>query len=116
MLTKTFRMAVVLSVLSLSVLAAVPPSQHVVLLVEENHSYSSVINNPAMPYFNSLAKNYALLTNYYANVHGSLPNYLEMTTGQIETMNDAYTGTISADNVVRELLLMGKTWKSYAES
>ena len=55
---------------STSLFAAVPPSQQVVLLVEENHSYSSVINNPAMPYFNSLAKNYALLTNYYANVHG----------------------------------------------
>jgi phospholipase C len=113
---KTSCTAAMLLASSTSLFAAVPPSQHVVLLVEENHSYSSVINNPAMPYFNSLAKNYALLTNYYANVHGSLPNYLEMTTGQIETMNDAYTGTISADNVVRELLLMGKTWKSYAES
>lgn len=113
---KSFCSATSLLAGSLSSLAAVPPSQHVVLLVEENHSYSSVINNPAMPYFNSLAKNYALLTNYYANVHGSLPNYLEMTTGQIETMSDAYTGTVSADNIVRELLVMGKTWKSYAES
>jgi phospholipase C len=116
MLTKTFRMAVVLSVLSLSVLAAVPPSNHVVLLVEENHSYSSVINNPAMPYLNSLAKSYSLLTNYYANTHPSLGNYFEMTTGQRITNNDSYGGTVSADNLVRELLPLGKTWKSYAES
>jgi hypothetical protein len=41
---------------------------------------------------------------------------LEMTTGQIITNNDSYSGTVSADNIVRELLPMGKTWKSYAES
>jgi hypothetical protein len=39
-----------------------------------------------------------------------------MTTGQIATTNDNYTGTISVDNIARELLLSGKTWKSYAES
>ena len=116
MFTKTFRIVIVLSILSLTVLAAVPPSSHVVLLVEENHSYSSVLNNPAMPYLNSLAKSYSLLTNYYANTHPSLGNYFEMTTGQMISNNDSYGGTVSADNLVRELLPLGKTWKSYAES
>jgi hypothetical protein len=96
--------------------AAPPHSNHVVLVVEENHSYASVINNPAMPYFNSLARGYSLLTNYYANTHYSIPNYMMMTTGQIATRNDAYTGTIAVDNLARELLISGKTWKSYAES
>lgn len=102
-----------------SVLPAVasgPHSAHVVLLVEENHSYSSVIKNPAMPYLNSLANKYSLLTNYYANAHASIPNYMEMTTGQMATRNDGYSGTIAVDNIVRELILAGKTWKSYAES
>jgi hypothetical protein len=116
MFVKVFRIAVLLCACSLPLLAAVPPSNHVVLLVEENHSYSSVINNPAMPYLNSLAKSYSLLTNYYANTHYSIPNYMMMTTGQIATTNDNYTGTISVDNIARELLLSGKTWKSYAES
>jgi phosphatidylinositol-3-phosphatase len=39
-----------------------------------------------------------------------------LTTGQISTNDDYYTGTVSADNVVRHLLAAGKTWKSYAES
>jgi acid phosphatase len=88
----------------------------VVVVVEENHSYSSVINNASMPYLNSLAKNYSLLTNFYANTHPSIGNYFEMTTGQIITNNDSYSGTVNVDNVVRELMLSGKTWKSYAES
>src|ERR1039458_1603573 len=106
MFVKVFRIAVLLCACSLPLLAAVPPSHHVVILVEENHSYSSVIGSASMPYLNSLAKNYSLLTNYYANTHPSIGNYFEMTTGQILANNDNYTGTVSADNVVRELMLL----------
>ena len=35
--------------------ASQPAFSHVVLVVEENHSYSEVIGNSSMPYFNSLA-------------------------------------------------------------
>lgn len=115
MFLRTIRFAALFCASALSLLAAVPPSKHVVVVVEENHGYSSVINNAAMPYLNSLAKSYSLLTNYYANTHPSIGNYFEMTTGKIITNNDNYTGTVSSDNLVRELLLSGKTWKSYAE-
>ena len=46
--------------LSTAAVAAVPASNHVFVLVEENHSYESVIGNSAMPYFNSLAQQYGL--------------------------------------------------------
>jgi hypothetical protein len=42
-----------------------------------------------------------------------------LTTGQIVTKDDSQTPLtlpVSADNVVRELLASGKTWKQYAES
>jgi hypothetical protein len=116
MFVKFARIAMLLGACSLPMFSAVPRSNHVVVVVEENHSYSSVINNSSMPYLNSLAKNYSLLTNYYANTHPSIGNYLEMTTGQIITNNDSYSGTVNADNLVRQLLLGGKTWKSYADS
>jgi phosphatidylinositol-3-phosphatase len=96
--------------------AGVPTFNHVFLLVEENHGYSSVIGNSAMPYLNSLASHYGLATQYYANTHPSIGNYLMMTTGQIITNDDSFTGTVNADNIVRHLLTAGKTWKSYAES
>lgn len=97
-------------------MAAVPVSPHVFVVVEENHSYSSVIGNSAMPYLNSLAKTYALATQYYADTHPSIGNYFMMTTGEILTNNDSFCSTISNDNIVRHLLAAGKTWKSYAES
>jgi phosphatidylinositol-3-phosphatase len=93
-----------------------PSFQHVFLLMEENHSYSSVIGSSSMPYLNSLAQQYGLATQYFANTHPSIGNYFELTTGQIVTNDDAFSGTVSADNVVRHLLSAGKTWKSYAEN
>lgn len=94
----------------------VPASNHVVMVVEENHSYSSVIGNSSMPYFNSLANQYGLATQYFADTHPSIGNYFMLTTGQIISNDDSFSGTVSADNVVRHLLSAGKTWKSYAES
>jgi hypothetical protein len=96
--------------------SAPPTFSHVVVLVEENHSYSEVMGNSSMPYFNSLASQYGLATQYFANAHPSLPNYMVLTTGLTETLDDNFAGTISDDNVVRELVKAGKTWKSYAES
>jgi len=93
-----------------------PSFQHVFLLMEENHSYSSVIGSSSMPYLNSLAQQYGLATQYFANTHPSIGNYFELTTGQIITNDDSFSGTVSADNVVRHLLSAGKTWKSYAEN
>src|ERR1700756_329577 len=98
----------------------VPPSQptfsHVILVVEENHSYSDVIGSSAMPYLNSLASQYGLATQYFANGHPSIPNYLMLTTGQMETFDDNFSGIISDDNIVRELFNAGKSWKAYEES
>jgi acid phosphatase len=94
----------------------IPTVAHVFVLVEENHSYTSVIGNSSMPYTNSLANQYALATQYYADRHNSLPNYFMLTVGDLVTTNDMFTGIVSADNVVRALSAAGKTWKIYAES
>lgn len=94
----------------------IPVVAHVFLLVEENHAYSSVIGNSAMPYTNSLATQYALATQYYADRHNSLPNYFMLTVGDLVTTNDLFSGTVSADNVTRALTAAGKTWKIYSES
>lgn len=93
-----------------------PTFSHVFLVVEENHSYSDVIGSSSMPYLNSLASQYGLATQYFANAHPSLPNYLMLTTGQMETFDDNFSGTIGDDNVARELTNSGKSWKSYQES
>src|SRR6266536_724257 len=96
--------------------STVPASSHVFLVLEENHSYSSVIGSSSMPYLNSLASKYGLATQYYANTHPSIGNYFMLTAGQIITTNDSLCSTVTQDNIVRHLLTAGKTWKSYAES
>ncbi|HZQ93598.1 MAG TPA: alkaline phosphatase family protein [Candidatus Sulfotelmatobacter sp.] len=93
-----------------------PTFSHVILVVEENHKFSDVIGNSSMPYFNSLASQYGLAKQYFADGHPSMPNYLMLTTGRIETFDDNFSGTITDDNVVHELVNAGKTWKAYEES
>jgi phosphatidylinositol-3-phosphatase len=91
---------------------------HVFIVVEENHNYADVVANPSAPYLNSLANQYGLAANYFANAHPSIPNYFMLTTGQNLTLVDALTPEVfpvSDDNVVHELIAAGKTWKSYAE-
>ena len=94
----------------------IPVVSHVFVLVEENHSYNSVIGNQSMPFTNSLAQRYGLATQFYANRHNSLPNYFMLTVGDLICTDDTFAGTVDGDNVVRALARSNKTWKIYAES
>src|SRR5260370_21906244 len=93
--------------------------QHIVLVLEENTNYDSVIGNTSAPYFNSLANTYGLATNYYANTHPSIGNYFWLTTGQELTDDDSQTPSsfpVSVDNIVRHLVGSGLSCKACAES
>ena len=95
------------------------PFGHVFIVALENANYTDVIGSSSMPYLNGLANQYGLATQYYADTHPSIGNYLMWTTGQILTNDDGQTPTsfpVSVDNVVRELIASGNTWKQYAES
>ena len=96
--------------------ATIPAADHVFLVVLENHAFTQVIGSPFMPYLNSLAAQHSLATNYFANTHPSIGNYFMLTTGNIETNNDAFTGTVSSDSIPRAFAAAGKTWKAYMES
>jgi phosphatidylinositol-3-phosphatase len=94
------------------------PFGHIVIVLEENQDAATVIGDPSMPYLNSLINKYGLATRYYANGHPSISDYMMLTTGQILTSDDSETPAtfpVSVDNVVRELLAAGKTWKAYGE-
>jgi phosphatidylinositol-3-phosphatase len=98
-----------------------PPPQpaplfgHVFIVVEENTNYASAADGVWSPYLQMLAGQYALATQYYANTHPSIGNYFMLTVGKIVTNDDAFSGIVTDDNIVRELVAAGKTWKSYAE-
>ncbi len=88
---------------------------HVFVVTEENTDYADVTSS-SMPYLTSLAAQYGLATQYYANTHPSIGNYFEMATGQVLTNDDGSSTIQNVPNIVRSLVAAGKTWKSYAEN
>jgi phospholipase C len=93
----------------------VPHSSHVVLVMEENHSYNSVVGSSNWPNLNRLMRQGALPANYYANVHPSIGNYLMLATGQVLTTNDGSTRIWNVDNLARRMLAAGDTFRIYAQ-
>ena len=88
----------------------------VVVVVFENKDYDQVLGNPEAPTFRSLARRYALLTNYRAVAHPSLPNYLALVSGSTHGFaSDCTSCQVSAPNLADTIEAAGKTWKTYAE-
>jgi acid phosphatase len=98
--------------------ATVPTPAHVVIVMEENHSYSDIIGNTAnAPYMNTLASQGALMTASYAITHPSEPNYMALFSGSTWGLTGdtcPVTETTTA-NLGSELLSAGKTFKGYSE-
>ena len=92
------------------------PISHIVLVIEENQSYATVVGNTSdWSNLNNLMSNGALATNYYANSHPSIGNYFMLTTGQLLTTDDSSTTVWNVDNLARRMLTSGVSLKIYAE-
>jgi hypothetical protein len=67
-----------------------PPTryEHVVWIVMENHSFDDIIGSSDAPYINQLAEQHGLATSFYAEAHPSLPNYIAMTSGSTQGIDD----------------------------
>src|SRR5215213_8095733 len=63
---------------------AIPRPNKVVIVFDENQSYSGVIGNPSAPYTNFLAQNGANFTNSHAETHPSQPNYVTFFSGDFQ--------------------------------
>jgi phosphatidylinositol-3-phosphatase len=97
--------------------ATTPPRfDHVVLVMEENHSYNEIIGSSSAPYINSLASQGALFTNSFAIEHPSQPNYLDIFSGSNQGVtNDTCPHTFSTNNLGNELRTAGFSYSSYSE-
>lgn len=94
----------------------VPPFAYIAIVVFENKEFGSVVNNGKMPYFNQLAKSYALLTQEYAPAHPSLPNYLALIAGDTFGVNfDCTKCLYDAPTLPDQIEVSGRTWRSYQE-
>jgi acid phosphatase len=93
-----------------------PESKHIVMVMEENQSYATVVGNTSdWPNLNALITEGSLPTNYYANSHPSIGNYFMLTTGQLLTTDDNSTTVWNVDNLARRMLSSGASFKVYAE-
>lgn len=100
----------------LTAATAVPAPSHVVVVMEENHSYDDIIGSSSAPYINSLASGGALLTSSYGVTHPSEPNYMALFGGSTAGLtSDACPVTSSSANLGSELIAAGKTFTGYSE-
>jgi hypothetical protein len=96
---------------------SVPRPDHVVVVVEENHSYSDVIGNSAAPYINTLAGQGASFTQSFAITHPSEPNYLALFSGSTQGLSDdSCPHTFSGANLGQELRGGGFGFTGYSET
>lgn len=94
----------------------IPVPDHVVIVMEENHSYSEIIGNSDAPYINALASSGALFTKSYAVTHPSQPNYLELFSGSTQGVNDdSCPHTFTTKNDESELLRAALSFGGYSE-
>lgn len=95
--------------------AQVPISQRVVLVVDENTSYSTV-HPSGMPWLVSEGDANGYATNYFSNTNGSLTDYLWLASGSDEGCNgnNCNGNPIMSDNIFRLMTNTPITWKVYA--
>ncbi len=94
-----------------------PVIRHVIIIVMENHSLSSIQGHA--PFLNALAKRCGSAINYHAISHPSLPNYLAMTSGSFHRIHSDCSPQRCSQpgpNIFSQLSRHGLRWRSYAES
>lgn len=92
---------------------------HIVVVMEENHSYDQILGPSATddPYLQSLAAGGASFTNSHSIRHASLPNYLALFSGSTQGVADNTTpDPVNAPNLATELAAAGLSFAGYAES
>src|SRR5579863_8716232 len=109
--------------------APVPHSSHVVLLIDENTSYSTALED--MPWLVSEGAANGHTTNYVSDTTGSLMDYLWLASGSCHSSANCVlpAGThdfgcngndcaspITDDNIFRQMNDHGISWKVYAQS
>jgi phosphatidylinositol-3-phosphatase len=92
---------------------------HVIIVVEENKSYATIIGNPKAPYLNHLAGGSAVFTNATGVAHPSQPNYLALFAGQTNSDADVCPekGVASTEpSLGGALIKSGLTFSGFAEA
>jgi acid phosphatase len=109
-----------MSFFSTGAYSQLPNSDHVVIVIFENHSYDQIMGNSAAPYLNYLVSDSAtaLFTQSYAVTHPSQPNYLMLFSGSDQGVTNDHVPKnlpFTSPNLGAALLQAGRTFTGYSE-
>jgi phosphatidylinositol-3-phosphatase len=118
--------------------AAVPHYDHILVIVEENKGYATVLDHGFAPAISDLAKSYGVATQMFAERHPSEPNYVALIGGDTFGIadDDAWYCTpgstrqfckgsdapgyavhlIDGPNLATQLAAKGLGWRAYLEN
>jgi acid phosphatase len=97
---------------------SLPHPDHVVVVIEENRSYSHIMDpSKSASYIRQLIHRGMLFTQSYAVSHPSQPNYLALFSGSTQGQtNDNCPLQFNGDNLASALANKGLSFASYSES
>src|SRR6516165_8313211 len=94
-----------------------PAYDHIVVAVEENHSYSDIIGNAQSPYINSLASSGGVADQLPRRVtHPSEPNYFALYAGSTFGVQDDANYTEPGPTLASILQDNGRSFLGYVEA
>ena len=107
--------------LRVSAQAPLPRPDHVVLVIEENHSFEQIVGNKKdAPYLNELLGQGASLNSFFALRHPSQSNYIQLFSGDRQGVKGDECldnqPPFTAHSLGGELIANGLSFKGYAES
>jgi hypothetical protein len=92
------------------------PIEHIVVVVEENHSYNQIVGSSNAPYMNALIQQGALFTNAHGVTHPSQGNYLALFSGSTQGVkDDSCLKPFLAPNLASSLINAKLTFTGYSE-
>lgn len=101
---------------------SIPKPDHIVVVIEENHSFDQVIHSPLAPYIGQLADEGALFTNSHGVTHPSQPNYIALFSGDLqgvkgdECLADDSATPYTTSNLGAALVEKGLTFEGYSQT
>jgi acid phosphatase len=96
-----------------------PRYAHIIVVIEENHSFGELIGSENSPYITRLSKGGALFTNSHGIGHPSQPNYMVLYSGSTQGVTDdncAVNSPYSTPNLGAALIKKGYSFKGYAQT
>lgn len=95
-----------------------PRPDHVVVVIEENRSYSQIMHmRNSNSYIHALARRGVLFTQSYGVTHPSQPNYLALFSGSTQGITrNSCPHSFDSDNLASSLLGAGLSFASFSES